>query len=124
LVTVPPGNRLEALKGDRAGQFSIRIGDQYLICFVWTAAGPSDVEILDDHEEVMAMATRQAPVTPGELLLEEFLKPLGLSQDRLAKEVGVPSTWISEIVAGRRSITAETDSALRALQVTLSASEG
>ncbi|TVR97605.1 MAG: addiction module antidote protein, HigA family [Trueperaceae bacterium] len=70
------------------------------------------------------MATRQAPVTPGEILLEDFLKPLGLSQDRLAKEVGVPSTWISEIVAGRRSITAETDSALRALQVTLSASEG
>ncbi len=48
-LRVPPGNRLEALKGDRAGQFSIRIDDQYRICFVWTSAGPSDVEILDDH---------------------------------------------------------------------------
>ncbi len=55
------------------------------------------------------MATKRAPVTPGELLLEEFLKPMGISQYRLAKEVGVPSTRISEIVAGRRSITADTD---------------
>ncbi|MDZ7801845.1 MAG: HigA family addiction module antitoxin [Trueperaceae bacterium] len=55
------------------------------------------------------MATKLAPVTPGEILLEEFLKPLGISQYRLAKEVGVPSTRISEIVAGRRSITADTD---------------
>ena len=48
-LRVPPGNRLEALKGDRDGQFSIRINDQYRICFVWTSAGPSDVEILDYH---------------------------------------------------------------------------
>ena len=57
----------------------------------------------------MAMVTKLAPVTPGELLLEEFLKPMGISQYRLAKEVGVPATRISEIVAGRRSITADTD---------------
>ena len=49
------------------------------------------------------------PVTPGELLLEEFLKPMGLSQYRLAKELGVPAQRIGEIVAGRRSITADTD---------------
>jgi len=49
------------------------------------------------------------PVTPGEILLEEFLKPMGLSQYRLAKEVGVPAQRISEIVAGKRSITADTD---------------
>ena len=48
-LRVPPGNRLEALKGDRAGQFSIRINDQYRLCFVWTSAGPTDVEIVDDH---------------------------------------------------------------------------
>lgn len=48
-LRVPPGNRLEALRGDRAGQFSIRINDQYRLCFVWTAAGPRDVEILDYH---------------------------------------------------------------------------
>jgi antitoxin HigA-1 len=49
------------------------------------------------------------PVTPGELLLEEFLKPMGISQYRLAKEIGVPAQRIGEIVAGRRSITAGTD---------------
>src|SRR5438270_7996928 len=49
------------------------------------------------------------PVTPGELLLEEFLKPMGISQYRLAKEIGVPAQRIGEIVAGRRSITADTD---------------
>lgn len=43
------GNRLEALIGTRKGQFSIRINDQYRICFVWTAKGPSDVEITDYH---------------------------------------------------------------------------
>ena len=45
----PPGNHLEALKGDRAGQHSIRINDQWRICFVWTEQGPGDVEIVDYH---------------------------------------------------------------------------
>ena len=49
------------------------------------------------------------PVTPGELLREEFLIPMGLSQYRLAKEIDVPAQRISEIVAGKRSITADTD---------------
>jgi toxin HigB-1 len=45
----PPGNRLEALKGDRAGQYSIRINDQYRVCFVWTDSGPEQVEVTDYH---------------------------------------------------------------------------
>lgn len=53
--------------------------------------------------------TRLKPVTPGELLSEEFLKPMGISKYRLAKEIGVPPQRIGEIVAGRRSITADTD---------------
>jgi len=48
-LRVPPGNRVEALKGDRTGQHSIRVNDQYRICFVWTASGPSNVEIVDYH---------------------------------------------------------------------------
>ena len=43
----PPGNRLEALKGDRAGQWSVRINDQWRLCFVWTDSGPDQVEIVD-----------------------------------------------------------------------------
>lgn len=48
-LRIPPGNRLEALKGDRKGQHSIRINDQWRICFRWTAAGPEAVEIVDYH---------------------------------------------------------------------------
>jgi len=48
-LNVPPGNRLEALKGDRAGQHSIRINDQWRVCFVWTAQGADDVQIVDYH---------------------------------------------------------------------------
>ena len=49
-LRIPPGNRLEALKGNRAGQHSVRINDQWRICFVWTEGGPSDVEIVDYHD--------------------------------------------------------------------------
>lgn len=48
-LRAPPGNRLEALTGDRAGQHSIRVNDQYRICFVWTSEGPEDVEFVDYH---------------------------------------------------------------------------
>lgn len=48
-LRVPPGNRLEALKGERSGQHSIRISDQYRICFLWMADGAHDVEITDYH---------------------------------------------------------------------------
>ena len=57
----------------------------------------------------MIVTTVLAPVTPGELLLEEFLKPMGVSQYRLAKEIGVPAQRIGQIVMGRRAITADTD---------------
>lgn len=55
------------------------------------------------------MMQKLEPVTPGELLFEEFLKPMGLSQYRLTKEIGVPPQRINEIVAGQRAITADTD---------------
>lgn len=45
----PPGNRLEALKGDREGQYSIRVNDQFRLCFRWTGDGPTDVELVDYH---------------------------------------------------------------------------
>jgi toxin HigB-1 len=48
-LRIPPGNRLEELSGDRAGQFSIRINDQYRVCFLWTSFGPDQVEIVDYH---------------------------------------------------------------------------
>lgn len=48
-LRVPPGNRLEALRGDLQGQHSIRINDQYRICFQWTETGPVEVEVVDYH---------------------------------------------------------------------------
>jgi proteic killer suppression protein len=48
-LKAPPGNRLEALSGDRRGQHSIRINDQFRVCFVWTNEGPTGVEIVDYH---------------------------------------------------------------------------
>ena len=55
------------------------------------------------------MTKHLAPVSPGEMLEEEFLKPLGLSKYRLAKDIGVPAQRIGDIVAGKRAITADTD---------------
>jgi proteic killer suppression protein len=48
-LRAPPGNQLEALTGDRRSQHSIRINDQWRICFVWTPEGPTDVEVVDYH---------------------------------------------------------------------------
>jgi proteic killer suppression protein len=48
-LRIPPGNRLDALSGKRKGQYSIRINDQYRICFFWTEQGPDQVEIVDYH---------------------------------------------------------------------------
>ena len=55
------------------------------------------------------MPNRLPPVTPGELLQEEFLAPMGITKYRLAKEIGVPAQRIGDIVAGKRAITADTD---------------
>lgn len=49
-LRIPPGNALEALKGDRRGQHSIRINQQYRVCFVWTPEGVADVEVVDYHD--------------------------------------------------------------------------
>lgn len=55
------------------------------------------------------MTRKLKPVSPGEMLAEEFLKPLGMSNYRLAKEIGVPAQRIGEILAGKRAVTADTD---------------
>jgi len=48
-LRIPPGNRLEGLLGDRGGQYSIRVNSQWRICFIWTADGPDEIEIVDYH---------------------------------------------------------------------------
>ena len=107
-LRVPPGNRLKAL-GNRAGQYSIRVNDQWRICFRWKDADAFDVEISRlPLGATMPRLNKLPPIHPGEILREEFLTPLGLSQYRLAKDTSVPPRRINEIVRGQRSITADT----------------
>ena len=107
-LRTPPGNRLERLRGNRKGQHSIRINDQWRICFVWEElrrAGGRNRRL----SPRMNMGKKiLEPIHPGEILLEDFLVPLRLSQYRLAKGISVPPRRINEIVHGKRSISADT----------------
>ncbi|PPD28244.1 MAG: addiction module antidote protein, HigA family [Methylomonas sp.] len=67
-----------------------------------------EIDSVDFSDAADASAGKLPPVHPGEILLEEFLKPLGITQYRLAKEISVPQRRIGEIVAGKRAITADT----------------
>ena len=102
-----PSNRLEALKRDRIGQHSIRVNDQYRICFRWHEGNAYDVEIVDYHWEDLIMPKRLPPINPGEQV-KEFMNDLGLTMNQLAKALHVPPNRITGIVNGTRGITAET----------------
>lgn len=107
----PPGNRLEALVSERVGQHSIRVNDQFRICFVWTDTGPTDVEIptiMRERLDYMTFKNGMRPVHPGEVLREEYLKPLDLSANALAKALRLSPSRIGDIVLERRGVTADT----------------
>jgi addiction module HigA family antidote len=111
-VKAPPGNRLEALKGNRAGQHSIRINDQFRVAL----SGPSKVRrtlklsITIDRpaREKLRMVKKLPPMHPGEVLREEFLAPLALSAGKLARICGVPRTRMERIANEETGITADT----------------
>jgi addiction module HigA family antidote len=107
-IWIPPANRLESLKGKRKGQHSIRINGQWRLCFVWTDGNADHVEIADYHQQQAVMKKTLPNVHPGEVLLEEFLKPMGISQNALARAIGVPPRRINEIVLGKRAVSADT----------------
>jgi addiction module HigA family antidote len=115
-LSVPPGNRLEALSGARKGQFSIRINDQDRICFVWSEMGPAEVEIVDyqigsdyaARKNMVRVPTHREPTHPGEMLLEEFLRPMEVTQRELADGIHVPYQRVNELVNQRRGITPST----------------
>jgi antitoxin HigA-1 len=129
-LRVPPSNRLEALARDPQGQHSIRIHKLWTLCFVFGKDGAEDVEISKHYERgggqamsiriedlakrdsrsvTVAGGKRISPTPPGEMLRDEFLKPMGLTNYRLAKEIVVPAQRIGDIIAGKRGITADTD---------------
>ena len=105
-LRIPPGSQLEALKGSRKGQHSIRVNDQWRVCFVWREDGAHQVEIVDYQE--LNMAELLDEIHPGEILLEDFMKPMGISALQLAADIDVSPSRISELVNGHRPVTADT----------------
>ncbi len=124
---------MEALTRDRAGQHSIRINDQWRLCFAWRDGAPHEIEIVDCHQAVPSHAKEGGmddlilredldsadlsnadageavpPVMPGQVLCLEFMEPAGLSAHALAKATGLPINRITAIPHGTRGITADT----------------
>jgi antitoxin HigA-1 len=104
-LRVPPGNRLEALRADRSGH--IRSGSTTNGAFV--LFGLREDRHLSKSSTITTRGNLLPNPHPGEILLEEFLKPMGLSQNALARAVHVPPRRINEIVLGKRDVTADTD---------------
>ena len=77
-------------------------------CFRWHDGDAYDVAIVDYHWGDNMRTKKIAPVHPGEILMEEFLKPMSISQYRLAKDISVPARRVNEIVHGQRAISADT----------------
>jgi addiction module HigA family antidote len=105
-LAVLPGNRLEVLRGNRKGQNSIRVNDQWRICFEWTEGAPVPPTwrlLITIRRNAVAIA----PIHPGEHLAEE-LKELGMSAAELARQLDVPTNRVTEILNGRRAITGDT----------------
>jgi addiction module HigA family antidote len=110
-LAIPPGNRFEKLKGDLAGFFSIRVNEQFRIIFKFEAGNASAVQIVDYHWGGTMLTTapmKRRPTLPGVMLLEEYLKPAGITQVALAEKMAVPIQRVNGIIAGRRAVTAET----------------
>ena len=106
-LRVPPSNHLEQLSGDRKGQHSIRINDQWRVCFTEKDGHYYNVEIVDYHQEYIMSDFIETP-TIGEILSEEFLIPLGISAYKLAQAINVPTSRIQDILHNRRKITVDT----------------
>ena len=120
-LRLPPNNRLEALKGDLADRHSIRVNDQFRLVFRWLPGGPAEVDFVDYHGSEPAPSGAQedrmsakaatdplGPVHPGEMLAEEFLKPLGLSAGAAAARMGVPRTRIERLLGRTTRMTPDT----------------
>jgi len=85
--------------------YSIRINGQWR---EWRGSDAFNVEIANYHWNEQEMTDKLSPIHPGEVLQEEFIKPMNLSQNRLAIDIGVDARRINEIVLGKRAITADT----------------
>jgi antitoxin HigA-1 len=102
-----PSNRLEALKGDRAEQYSIRINQQWRICF----EGPNRQEVRQPYRSWIIIDWKEAmarpAIHPGEILADE-LSELEITPTELSRQICVPPNRISQIIQGKRAITGDT----------------
>jgi len=121
-LRIPPSNHLEALKGNRTGQHSIRINKQWRICFRWQNGNTHDVDgaqrrwrsksqITTKIHSTMTLNKLYEIAPPGRILREEFLEDSGITQTALAKALGLTQPRLNELLQGRRRLTA--DDALR-----------
>ena len=107
-LKIPPGNHLEALSGDRLGEYSIRINKQWRLCFKWQNSHVYNVEIVDYHLKIMSEKLIKNP-SAGEILKEDFLEELGISKSALADAIDVSSNHIDSIINNTHQITADID---------------
>jgi len=122
-LKVPPGNRLERLRGDRLGQYSIRINEQYRYVSAGRTAMPRKWRSRITTKRGAAkplierrLPAHRPPTHPGEMLLEEFLRPLGITQSAFAVRLGVSFPRLNEIINRKRAVTPDT--VLRLARVT------
>jgi addiction module HigA family antidote len=114
-LKVPPGNRLHALGADLRGFHAVRVNDQYRIVFRFEGGDAFDVLCTDYHWGIAMLPTHRPPTHPGEMLLKEFLEPLGVSQAEAATRMSIPFQRLNGIVKGRRAVSADTALLLDAL---------
>jgi addiction module HigA family antidote len=114
-LKVPPGNRLHALGADLRGFHALRVNDQYRIVFRFEGGDAFDVRCTDYHWGISMLPTHRPPTHPGEMLLKEFLEPLGVSQAEAATRMSIPFQRLNGIVKGRRAVSADTALLLDAL---------
>ncbi len=86
--------------GKLKGFYSIRINDQWRIIFIWNVGSASEVEILNYHQNLKMSKPKN--IHPGEIFLEEFLIPSNISAYKLAKDINIAQTRVSEIIKGNR----------------------
>ena len=91
--------------GNRAGQHSIRVNDQWRICSIWRDGNVFEAELPDYYR---GLATVIEIILRDDVLHKDFMVPIGLSGRALAAQLGIPANRVTEIVAGRRAVTAET----------------
>ena len=111
-LRVPPSNHFEKLRGNLAGFHSIRVNKQWRLIFRWDGSRGEADRRLSRRPQLQVrrtmLTTKRKPATVGEILIEEFMQPMGLTQAALAEAMGVQRKHVNELCNDRRNVTAAT----------------